>query len=145
MTRNILDALSWLRLHVLGSEGEPEGEAEWAHRDPVSLHSVAWHGSTRVHPPRPHLHQPLVCGSHRRHGPRSGALQVQRFLWAPWAGWGLLFCVQCSYCLALCSSVQGLAAPEPTLSLTACCNRSRTKAQSASWIFSNISAHNATT
>lgn len=82
--RSILDAfypwLSWLCVHFLGSEGEPEREAKWAHRDPVSLHSVAWHGSTRVHPPRPHLHQPLVCGSNRRHGPRSGALQVQRML-----------------------------------------------------------------
>lgn len=49
--------------------------------------------------------------------------------------------------IALCSAppVQASGARERTLLLTACCSRSRTKAQSAFWIFSNISAHNATT
>lgn len=69
--------------HVPGSEGEPKREAKWAHCDPVSLHSVAWHGSTRVHPPGPHLHQPFIRGPHHRHGPRPGALQVQQPLPAP--------------------------------------------------------------
>lgn len=36
------------------------------------------------------------------------------------------------FTLSLCPSVPGWAAPEPTLSLTACCNRSRTKAPSVS-------------
>lgn len=131
--------------YVLGSEGEPKREAKRAHRDPVSLHSVAWYGSTRVHPPRPYLHQPFVSGSHHRHGPCPGALQVQHFLHAVCWAVIVLPVHLCSYCVVIGSSVQGLVAQEHTLSLTACCNRSRTKAQSASWIFSNISAHNATT
>lgn len=131
--------------YVLGSEGEPKREAKRAHRDPVSLHSVAWYGSTRVHPPRPHLHQPFVSGSHHRHGPCPGALQVQHFLRAVYWAVIVLPVHLCSYCVVIGSSVQELVAQEHTLSLTACCSRSRTKAQSASWIFSNISAHNATT
>lgn len=66
-----------------GAEGEPERETKWAHCGPVSLHSVAWHGSTGVHPSCPHLHQPLVCSSCCRHGPCPGALQVHHYYLAP--------------------------------------------------------------
>lgn len=69
--------------YVLGSEGESEREAKWAHCDPVSLHSVAWHGSTGVHASCAHLHQPLISRSHCRHGPCPGALQVPHYYWAP--------------------------------------------------------------
>lgn len=68
--------------NVLGSEGEPQREAKWAHCDSVSLHSVAWHGSTGVHTSCPHLHQPLFGGSERRHGSRPGTLQVRHHCWA---------------------------------------------------------------
>lgn len=49
-----------------------------------------------------------------------------------------------SSCSVFCSSVQGWVARGPTSSSTACCSRSRTSAQSASWIFSSIFALSAT-
>ncbi|CAG06945.1 unnamed protein product, partial [Tetraodon nigroviridis] len=54
---------------------------------------------------------------------------------------GLLF----SRCWVFCSSAQAWVAQAPTSSSTACCSRSRTSAQSASWTFSSIFALSATT
>lgn len=89
--------------HVPGSEGEPKREAKWAHRGAVSLHSVAWHGSARVHPPCPHLHQPLISSSYGRHGPRPGALQVQRSLPSSWAASVFSLCGPAVMLILLCA------------------------------------------
>lgn len=61
----------------------------------------------------------------------------------PWVRGLLLLCLR-SRRPVFCSSVQGWAAQGPTSSSTACCSRSRTSAQSASWIFSSIFALSAT-
>ena len=66
---------------VSGAERKREGETERAHGGAVPLHPVARHGRARVHPPRPHLHPPLVGRAHPRHGPCGGALQVAPHTW----------------------------------------------------------------
>lgn len=120
--------------NVLGSEGEPKREAKWAHRGPVSLHSVAWHGSTRVHPPCPHLHQPLISGSYCRHGPRPGALQVQYLLPSSWAKWMLFMSARFSYFADLVNS--SLYGPAIMLIFALC-----SAPQCRGWAHRNVHRH----
>lgn len=64
-------------LHIsTGPEGKPQGSSEWEDSDPVSLHTVAWHGSSWVCPASPDLCEKVIGSPDARHGPRVGALQV---------------------------------------------------------------------
>lgn len=53
-----------------------KGKAKWTPTGPISLHSMARHGSARVHPPGPQIHRPLFRATDARHWPHPSALQV---------------------------------------------------------------------
>ena len=61
---------------LVGSEGKSEGSSEWKGSNPVSLHTVAWHGSSRVRPASPDLREEILSSPGARNGPCVGALQV---------------------------------------------------------------------
>ena len=62
---------------LLGSEGKSQGASEWTGSDPVPLHAVARHGSSRVCPPGPDLREEVLSSPDSRNGPCVGALQVR--------------------------------------------------------------------
>lgn len=61
---------------LTGSEGKSQRASERKGGDPVSLHTVARHGSSRVRPPGPDFREEILSSTHAGDGPCVGALQV---------------------------------------------------------------------
>lgn len=61
---------------LTGSEGKSQRASERKGGDPVSLHTVARHGSSRVRPPGPDFRKEILSSTHAGDGPCGGALQV---------------------------------------------------------------------